>query len=285
MRPPGFEPGLPGPKPGVIAKLNHGPDKFSKKYKVYKIIDIKFFVQIMQRLDAVNPLDFRYLEEDGELKTKINSYVDLDIQAKIKRIMPEILIPRISSLELKVEQIAIENKGKETPKRVDGQHEGKIRVEEVFSRYADRLRNRINDLHRLNSDSSYTYKTEFNEYVSDILYHTLSAFSVEANIADDIRQLFRDEIKEISFKEYSANRVGSSTMPHKINPPEFERIKSLYKAHAPRITSAVLSQITEHQGDSTNDDFPYFAFETLVTIAYCTKSLENLLDNIEIKGK
>mgnify|MGYP001595802951 FL=1 len=237
----------------------------------------------MEVSDALSPIDYRYLSRDEELRSKVNSYSGLDLVPRVRRIIPEILIPRLNYLESKLEDIARENKGKEIFRRTDGQLDCKTTVDEIFDEYSTRLDRRISQLEKIYTHI-YGSEAEINEYLSDIVYYAVSAFSVEANIADDIRQLFRSEIQEFSFKEFGNARIGSSTMPHKMNPAEFENIKSLWKAYVPRVTYAILSQITEHQGDSTNEDFPYFAFELLIALSYATKKLENSLGNIIINA-
>lgn len=101
------------------------------------------------------------------------------------------------------------------------------------------------------------------EFLLDYLHGIVSAFGVLANLADDFRNLQRSEIAEIS-EAFSATQVGSSTMPHKRNPWNFEHIKSLWKSFAPRIMTAYMDQISEHQRDLTNSASGRFAPE-LVT--------------------
>ncbi len=89
------------------------------------------------------------------------------------------------------------------------------------------------------------------EPMTDLLHSIISAFSVLANFSDDMRHLQRTEISEIK-EEFTANQVGSSTMPHKRNPINFENVKSMYKAFMPCIVTAYLDQTSEHQRDLTN---------------------------------
>ncbi len=89
------------------------------------------------------------------------------------------------------------------------------------------------------------------EPMTDLLHSIISAFSVLANFSDDMRHLQRTEISEIK-EEFTANQVGSSTMPHKRNPINFENVKSMYKAFMPSMITAYLDQTSEHQRDLTN---------------------------------
>ncbi|MDO8264954.1 MAG: lyase family protein [Candidatus Parcubacteria bacterium] len=72
-----------------------------------------------------------------------------------------------------------------------------------------------------------------------------------ANLADDMRNLQRTEIGEVG-EEFEAAQVGSSTMPQKRNPINFENAKSCWKIIVPRIVTVLMDQISEHQRDMTN---------------------------------
>lgn len=85
----------------------------------------------------------------------------------------------------------------------------------------------------------------------DLYYCLLSSFGVLANFADDMRHLQRSEIGEVG-EPFAEAQVGSSTMPQKRNPINFENIKSAWKTCMPRIVSVCMDQISEHQRDLTN---------------------------------
>ncbi len=72
-----------------------------------------------------------------------------------------------------------------------------------------------------------------------------------ANLSDDMRNLQRTEIGEVG-EAFEADQVGSSTMPQKRNPINFENAKSCWKIVAPRIVTLFMDQISEHQRDLTN---------------------------------
>lgn len=100
------------------------------------------------------------------------------------------------------------------------------------------------------------------EYVLDLMHIVISAFGVMANLADDMRHLQRSEIEEVA-EEFSSSQVGSSTMPHKRNPINFENVKSLWKTFVPRILTLYMDQISEHQRDLTNSASSRFYGEIL----------------------
>ena len=106
-------------------------------------------------------------------------------------------------------------------------------------------------------EESYLQKLEIckADYSSQIVEpeHTLRlllemnvAFGIMANLADDLRNLQRTEIAEIS-EFFGTDQVGSSTMPQKRNPWNSEHVKSLWKTFAPRVFSFFMDQISEHQ--------------------------------------
>jgi adenylosuccinate lyase len=101
------------------------------------------------------------------------------------------------------------------------------------------------------------------EPLVDLVHAVLSAFGVLANLADDMRHLQRTEIAEIK-ERFLKTQVGSSTMPHKQNPWNFEHVKSMWKEFAPRMAAVYANQISEHQRDLTNTASTRFVPEIFV---------------------
>jgi adenylosuccinate lyase len=122
------------------------------------------------------------------------------------------------------------------------------------------------------------------EFITDMGYAVQSCFSVLANLADDIRHLCRSEIGEVE-ETQSANTVGSSTMPHKVNPKNFENIKSLWKAYMPRITTMLMDQISEHQRDLTNSASQRFLPELVAAFDYCTVRMNRAMSNLRVNSR
>ncbi len=118
------------------------------------------------------------------------------------------------------------------------------------------------------------------EPLADLGYAILSAFSVLANLADDMRHLYRSEIAEV-YERGAEKRVGSSTMPHKINPKDFENVKSLWKAYAPRMVTMLSDQISEHQRDLTNSASNRFAVELFVAFEQAVLRMNKALSRLE----
>lgn len=74
---------------------------------------------------------------------------------------------------------------------------------------------------------------------------------VMGNLADDMRHLQRTEIGEVG-ELFEEDQEGSSAMPQKRNPINFENSKSVWKIVAPKIITVFMDQISEHQRDLTN---------------------------------
>jgi len=125
------------------------------------------------------------------------------------------------------------------------------------------------------SDTSVSTQIIEPEFVADLAHALVSTFSILANIADDYRNLMRSEIEEIG--ENDTYRVGSSTMPHKVNPKNFENVKSLWKAFMPRMVTVYMDQISEHQRDLTNSASSRFLNELIAGFDYAVRRLRKAI--------
>lgn len=134
------------------------------------------------------------------------------------------------------------------------------------------------------TDSSVSTQIVEPEFLTDLVYAVISCFSVLANLADDIRHLHRTEIAEV-MEKYHVNDIGSSTMPHKVNPKNFENVKSLWKAYMPRIVTVLMDQISEHQRDLTNSASGRFVGELFTGFDYAVKRLTDALGNIYVDSQ
>src|SRR6516164_9122876 len=122
------------------------------------------------------------------------------------------------------------------------------------------------------------------EYVADYVYALASCWGIFANLADDFRHLQRSELRELRDRKAADPNtpvVGSSTMPHKVNPKDFENIKSMWKAYAPRLLTVLMDQISEHQRDLTNSASMRFVMEHVAAFAYAIHRLSKILDSVE----
>ena len=132
----------------------------------------------------------------------------------------------------------------------------------------------LNNLGLKPSDTSVSTQLVEPEFLTDLVYAVVSAFSVLANLADDIRNLVRTEIGELE-DDYGDREVGSSTMPHKVNPKNFENVKSLWKEFMPRMNTVFMDQISEHQRDLTNSASLRFVPEVFTAFCYAIYRLED----------
>lgn len=122
------------------------------------------------------------------------------------------------------------------------------------------------------------------EPLTDLVYTAVSIAGILANLADDMRHLYRTEIGEIREK-FQPERVGSSTMPHKVNPKDFENVKSFWKAYMPRIITVLMDQISEHQRDLTNSASGRFVAELLAATDYMIYRTVNVMRQIEVNAE
>lgn len=117
------------------------------------------------------------------------------------------------------------------------------------------------------------------EFVADYVHALLSTFGVLASLADDMRHLQRTEIGEVG-ELFEAQQVGSSTMPHKRNPWNFENVKSLWKAFVPRQVTVYMDQLSEHQRDLTNSASARFNPEIIVGLVSSTRRLTRIMGKL-----
>lgn len=89
------------------------------------------------------------------------------------------------------------------------------------------------------------------EAMARFVSETTMACGIMADLADDLRHLQRTEIGEVG-EAFEGAQVGSSTMPQKRNPINFENAKSMWKIVASRVILPFLDQLSEHQRDLTN---------------------------------
>lgn len=130
------------------------------------------------------------------------------------------------------------------------------------------------------------------EPLTDFIHSVVSSFGVLANFARDMRNLQRSEIGEVE-EPFGEEQTGSSTMPQKRNPINFENVESAWKKFMPQMVTVYLDQVSEHQRDLTNSLSQRYIPELLVIfdssirrMCRVTKKLrvnrEKMLRNFEI---
>ncbi len=119
------------------------------------------------------------------------------------------------------------------------------------------------------------------EFFVEYLNSVVSAFGVIANLADDMRHLQRNEIGEVG-EQFEAKQVGSSTMPQKRNPINFENVKGMWKEMMPRMMTMYMDQLSEHQRDLTNSASMRFIPEILAGFYVSVARLEKIMSNLVV---
>ncbi|MDR1893685.1 MAG: adenylosuccinate lyase [Spirochaetales bacterium] len=122
------------------------------------------------------------------------------------------------------------------------------------------------------------------EYLLRLLLEINIAFGILANLADDLRHLQRTEIGEVR-EFFSADQVGSSTMPQKRNPWNSEHVKSLWKAFSPRIMTFYMDQISEHQRDLSNSASARFVADYLAGFAAAAARMKDILKGLSVEDQ
>lgn len=242
--------------------------------------------------------------------------VDTATAWRLKQAALRVIVPQL--IELQRVLIALARREKDTLQigRTHGQHAVPITFGFAVAEYVSRLGTRIECLKRVAEDmrgkisgavgaynasglffdDPVSFETEVlaeldlkpslhstqiveAEYVTDYLHALISAFGVLANLADDMRNLQRTEIGEVG-EAFEAQQVGSSTMPHKRNPWNFENVKSMWKAFMPRMVTVYMDQISEHQRDLTNSASARFVPEIIVGLVSSTRRLQRIMGRL-----
>jgi adenylosuccinate lyase len=119
------------------------------------------------------------------------------------------------------------------------------------------------------------------EFIVDYVNAVVESFGVLANLSDDMRNLQRSEIGEVG-EIFTSKQVGSSTMPQKRNPINFENVKSLWKEFMPRMITVYSDQISEHQRDLTNSASSRFIPEILAAFYLSVSRLNRTMKSLNV---
>src|SRR3989339_363169 len=219
--------------------------------------------------------------------------------ARYKEFTNDVLLPALVAFEKTLIDLALSEKDTVQIGRTHGQHAEPITFGFAIAQYVSRLGTRIKSIQRTANNlrgkiagavGAYNASSLFfndpeefekqvlselklkpspistqvveAEYMADFVHSVISCFGVLANLADDMRHLQRSEIAEVG-EFFEEKQVGSSTMPQKRNPINFENVKSLWKEFMPRMNTLYMDQICEHQRDLTNSATQRFVPEIL----------------------
>lgn len=254
--------------------------------------------------------------------------VDTANSLRYKECAEELILPTLKELEKVLMEIALREKETVQIGRTHGQHAVPVTFGFAVAEYVSRLGTRIKAIEESSQQlkgkmagavgaynashfffdnpekfeadvlaeldlEAGTHSTQIvePEYLADFVHALVSGFGVIANFSDDMRHLQRTEIGEVG-EHFDEDQVGSSTMPHKRNPINYENVKSMWKEFMPRMVTVYQDQLSEHQRDLTNSASGRFIPEVIVgllasvnrLIRVCRKLVvdrENMKQNFE----
>ncbi len=226
--------------------------------------------------------------------------VDTANSLRYKETAQELILPTLKQLEELLMEIALREKDTIQIGRTHGQHAVPITFGFTVSEYVSRLGNRILAIEEASKqlkgkisgavgayNASHLFFSQPEEFeaevltelgleagshstqivepepMTDFVHSLVSCFGVLANFSDDMRHLQRSELGEVG-EHFAADQVGSSTMPHKRNPINYENVKSMWKQFMPRMMTLYQDQLSEHQRDLTNSASSRFIPEVVV---------------------
>lgn len=309
---------------GIIKKKNlQGIEKIEEKIKPEEVYEEE--KRIKHDIRALVNVIKKYLPSDLKPYVHFcaTSYdiVDTARSLMIKKAAENVIIPDMIKLEKILIEIA--EKEKETLQigRTHGQHAEPITFGFYISNYVERWGNRIlkvieskdnligkfsgavgayNAISLIIKEpekfekrlienlglkvSNISSQIVIPEPMVDFVHAILSSFGVLANISDDMRNLQRTEIGEVG-EFFEEKQVGSSTMPQKKNPINFENIKSAWKTFMPKIITTYMDQISEHQRDLTNSLSQRYIPELLVIFDSSLKRMIRTIEKLNIDRK
>ncbi len=244
--------------------------------------------------------------------------VDTANALRYKEATKGLILPALLELEEVLMKIALREKGTVQVGRTHGQHAVPITFGFAIAEYVSRLGGRIEEIRKTGENlrgkiagavGAYNASSLFfddpegfeeevlaelglkpsihstqivePEYLTDFIHTLVSCFGILASLSDDMRHLQRSEIGEIG-EYFAKEQVGSSTMPHKRNPINYENVKSLWKEFMPRMITLYMDQLSEHQRDLTNSASSRFIPEIIVGLISSTCRLTRVLNKMVV---
>lgn len=244
--------------------------------------------------------------------------VDTANSLRYKEAMENIILPQFLELEQVLMEVALREKDTVQVGRTHGQHAVPVTFGFTMAEYVSRLGTRIETVKKTGQElrgkisgavgaynASYLFfeapesfeedvlaelglkpgghSTQIieAEYLTDFVHALISCFGVLAGLSDDMRHLQRSEIGEVG-EYFDKDQVGSSTMPHKRNPINYENVKSLWKEFMPRMTTVYMDQLSEHQRDLTNSASSRFIPEIIVGLYSSAARLTRVMKKMAV---
>ncbi len=244
--------------------------------------------------------------------------VDTAAILRYKNFNDEILIPALKELIEKISEVAYREKETVQLGRTHGQAAVPITFGYYLSGFVSRLGNRLEKLKNYSSELTGQFSGAVGAYnslsllvddpiefetalldklglkrsehstqiippekLTDYIHGIISTFGVIADLSDDFRHLQRSEISETG-EAFSEEQVGSSTMPQKRNPINFENIKSSWKVTVPKIITVYMDQLCEHQRDLTNSSSARYYPEIISHLFLAIKRLDRVMARLVV---
>jgi len=244
--------------------------------------------------------------------------IDSANAARYKDVVEKVLLPSLIKLEEVLIRITLREAETVQIGRTHGQHAVPITFGFALAGYVSRIGNCIESLKRLASQLPGKFSGAVGAYnASSLFFDDPEIFETEvlaelglkpaecstqivppeslirlfceivivagilANLADDMRHLQRTEIGEVG-EEFKGTQVGSSTMPQKRNPINFENVKSCWKIVLPRILTIFMDQISEHQRDLTNSASGRTYGEIIAYVVSAAKRLTRTMQKLKV---
>jgi adenylosuccinate lyase len=247
--------------------------------------------------------------------------VDTANSLRYKETAEKLIVPTLKKLEKVLMEIALREKDTVQVGRTHGQHAVPVTFGFAVAEYVSRFGNKIQSveesaknlrgkisgavgaynashlffdnpeefeadvLAELGLEAS-THSTQIvePEYITDFVHSLIACFGVLASFSDDMRHLQRSEIGEVG-EHFGKDQVGSSTMPHKRNPINYENVKSMWKAFMPHMVTVYQDQLSEHQRDLTNSASSRFIPEIIVGLLSSVNRLIRVCEKLVVDHK
>ncbi|HJJ62205.1 MAG TPA: adenylosuccinate lyase [Methanocorpusculum sp.] len=117
---------------------------------------------------------------------------------------------------------------------------------------------------------------------AEYIFFLANCVTTLEKIAVEIRSLQRTEIGEVA-EPFGKNQVGSSAMPHKLNPIKCEQVCGLARIVRGMVEPALLNNTLWDERDLTNSATERITFpEASVLTDHCLKIMANVIGNLTI---
>lgn len=173
-----------------------------------------------------------------------------------------------------------------SPERVFvGKMSGAVGTMAGFGPHAVQLQQRVLTRLGLGVPTVTTQIVQRDRYAEFVTNLAMLASSLD-KFATEIRNLQRPEIRELMEPFDAKGQVGSSTMPHKMNPWLSENISSLAKVVRSLVAPSLESIVTWHERDLTQSASERFILpEACILVEHMLSSMIRILEGLKVNAK